>query len=69
MNEPLSSSETSVLKISTRHNIPEDANFHGHRRENRKSYTHNFISVRWVKSSFSEMNLLYDVSNKIENAS
>jgi hypothetical protein len=41
MMEALSSSETSVL---TRHNIPEDAILHSHRRENLKSYieTHLF---------------------------
>jgi hypothetical protein len=38
MMEALSSFETSILIRGTRHNIPQDAILHSHRRENLKSY-------------------------------
>jgi hypothetical protein len=38
MMEAIRSSETSVLRRTTRRNVPEDDIVHSHRRENLKSY-------------------------------
>jgi hypothetical protein len=42
MMEALRSSETSVLKIGTRRNVPEDGILHSHRREKLKTL-HSYI--------------------------
>jgi hypothetical protein len=45
-------SETSVLTIVTRRNIPEDTILHSHRRENLKSYTVllSFVNFQFVET-------------------
>jgi hypothetical protein len=51
MMETPRSSETSVLTRSARHNMPEDALLHSHRRENLKSYLYAFCSHDYISKA------------------
>jgi hypothetical protein len=60
MMESPRSSETSVLRVTIRRNIPEDGILHSHRRENLKSYMTRLINETWQVSA--KIHCLYKTS-------